>query len=104
MLIHTPIAPGGPPTNFVATISSSTSMHLSWNSPEADVLNGILRHYIISLVSNGVTVSRNVTSSKQSVIITGLKPYTEYSCTVQAETVSVGPPTSTINRTTLEDS
>lgn len=96
-------APSGPPTNFGATVISSTSIFLSWAPPEVTLLNGILRHYIISLESDMEKVVRNVTSSQDSVVISGLRPYTEYSCTIQAETVDVGPPTSSLYRTTLED-
>ena len=100
---HNITAPSGPPTNFVATVISSTSIFLSWARPEATLLNGILRHYIISLESDVERVIRNVTSSQDSLVISGLRPYTEYICTIQAETVDVGPLTSSISRTTLED-
>jgi hypothetical protein len=96
-------APSGPPTNFGATVISSTSIFLSWTPPEVSLLNGILRHYIISLESGEERVVRNVTSSQDSVVISGLRPYTEYSCAIRAETVDVGPPTSSLYRSTLED-
>ena len=100
---HNVTAPSGPPTNFVAAVISSTSIFLSWAPPEATLLNGILRHYIISLESDVESMVRNVTSSQDSVVISGLRPYTEYSCTIQAETIDVGPPTSSVSITTLED-
>ena len=96
-------APAGPPTNFTTVIISSSSILLSWEPPEATLLNGILRHYIVSLESDVERVIRNVTSFQRSVVVSGLRPYTEYSCSVQAETVDVGPPTSSISRITLED-
>ena len=69
----------------------------------ADQQNGILRHYFISLVSDAGTETRNITSSQRSLIITGLRPHTEYSCTVRAGTVRIGPPTAALLRTTFED-
>jgi hypothetical protein len=96
-------APSGPPTNFNATVIDSRSILLSWEPPVADQRNGILRHYFISLVSDAGTETRNITSSQQSLTITGLRPYTEYSCTVRAGTIRTGPPTAALLRTTFED-
>ena len=81
----------------------SRSIFLSWEPPVADQQNGILRHYFISLASDAGTETRNITSSQRSLTITGLRSYTEYSCTVRAGTVRVGPPTAALLRTTFED-
>ena len=96
-------APSGPPTNFNATVIDSRSILLSWDPPVADQRNGILRHYFVSLVSDAGIETRNITASQRSLTVTGLRPYTEYSCTVRAGTVRTGPPTAALLRTTFED-
>ena len=96
-------APSGPPTNFSATVIDSRSIFLSWEPPVADQQNGILRHYFISLVSDAGAETRNITSSQQSLTVTGLRPNTEYSCTVRAGTIRIGPPTAALLRTTFEN-
>ena len=84
-------APSGPPISVTATATSARSVLLTWNPPVDDQQNGILRHYFISLVSVAGTISRNVSSVQQPVSVSGLLPYTQYDCTVQAETVGLGP-------------
>ena len=47
--------------------------------------------------------TRNITTSQRSLTVTGLRPFTEYSCTVQAGTIRVGPATDVLLQTTFED-
>ena len=84
-------------------VTNSRSIFLSWDPPLANQSNGILRYYFISLVSDAGMETRNISSSLRAVTVTGLRPFTQYSCTVQAGTVGVGPPTAALQRTTLED-
>ena len=84
-------------------VTDSRSIFLSWEPPLADQQNGILRYYFILLQSDAGTETRNISSSQRSLTVTGLRPFTEYSCTVQAGTVGVGPPTVALQRTTFED-
>ena len=81
----------------------SRSILLSWDAPPPDQWNGILRYYFVSLESDAGTETRNISSSLRSVTVDGLRPFTQYSCTVQAGTVDVGPPTAALLRSTLED-
>ena len=96
-------APSGPPINFMADVVDSRSIYLSWQPPELQQQNGILRHYIVTLQSNLGTEIRNISSSLQSITVSGLSPYVMYSCAVHAGTVAEGPQTAVIIRTTLED-
>ena len=78
---------------------------MSWQPPRRDQQNGILRHYFVTLTSpSGVTLTRNVSSIQQATTISGLQPYTQYSCTVQAETVGLGPAAPSVQVTTPQDS
>ncbi len=87
------VVPSGPPTSFVTATMDSRSISLTWSPPQADQQNGILRHYIVTLTSILPPVTGNISSSQNSVTIRGLRPYTLYSCVVQAGTVGLGPPT-----------
>ena len=100
-------APSGPPTALIAVASSSRSMHLTWQPPRSDQLNGILRHYVVTLVrssSRAALLMRNVSSIQQATTISGLQPHMQYNCTVQAETVGLGPAAPSVQVTTPQDS
>ena len=85
--------PSGPPSVFTTSAVDSRTINLSWNAPQADQQNGILRYYVVTLTSNLPTITQNISSSQLSITISGLRPYTQYSCTVRAGTVGLGPPT-----------
>ena len=57
----------------------------------------------MSLVSGAGTEIRNISSSQRSLTVAGLRPYTQYSCTIQAGTVAIGPATPALLLTTSED-
>lgn len=65
--------------------------------------NGIIRYYLITFSSVVETLTRNISSIQQSIGISGLRPYTQYICTVQAETVRLGPPNDVIQVNTPQD-
>ena len=97
------LAPSGPPTGVRASPTSARSISMSWGPPIRNQQNGIIRHYLISLQSLAGTVTRNISSTQQSISISGLRPYTMYNCTVQAETVGLGPPNAIIQISTPQD-
>ncbi len=66
-------------------------------------LNGILRHYLVTLTSILPTETQNISSSQVYITITGLRPNTQYTCIVSAETVGSGPPTPAQQILTPED-
>lgn len=76
---------------------------LSWDPPSPDQQNGILRSYLISLESEEDAHTQNVSAFLRSVRINGLRPYTEYNCTIRAVTIGIGPSSGPILRTTFED-
>lgn len=73
---------------------------MSWSPPVRDQQNGIIRYYLITLWSVVGTITRNISSVQQSIRISSLRPYTVYNCTVQAETVRLGPPNDVIQIST----
>lgn len=98
------IAPSQPPQNFFRQAITSTSVLLSWNPPPFESQNGHIIAYYLNITSldSGDTVLYN--SVATSVHISGLIPYTSYTCIVAAMTsVGLGPYTTTISFTTNED-
>lgn len=101
-------APSGPPTSLTAVATSSSSIDMTWAPPTRDQQNGIIRHYLVTLVPTTVsagaeTLTRNVSSVQQAISISGLQPYTLYNCTVQAETVELGPSAPVVQASTPQD-
>ncbi len=71
----------------------STNLTLTWTQTDVSQRNGIIIRYIIQY---GVGTNRNITINTQSSatthLITGLKPFTEYTFTVAGvNSVSTGP-------------
>ena len=85
------IAPDGPPLNFSSVTTSSTSVLFQWSPPEADLQNGIIRHYTVKLEETETGIVTDYTSEEMSLSIEGLHPYYTYTCAVAAVTVASGP-------------
>ena len=77
---------------------------LTWSPPLAEEQNGILRQYQVALVSATGINTHTVSASSSSLTITGLRPYTVYTCSVRAQTVALGPQSILVLATTPEDS
>ncbi len=86
-----------------ANVTSSTSVSLSWSPPALNQRNGIIRHYFISLQSGEIVVTKNISASVTEVNLAGLQPFSTYNCTIQAETVRLGPVSTVVQVTTPED-
>ena len=93
--------PSGSPRNVTVSVRNSRSISLSWDPPKLPEQNGILRQYIVT-VSSGSTFTRMVSSSHTFLTIGGLRPFTNYTCSVQAVTVGSGP-SSMVQIATPED-
>ena len=85
-------APSGPPQNFEVSIFNSTSTNITWSSPVEEDTNGIIRHFVINITQDTGEVQL-VTLSSQHLyhIARDLQPYTNYSISVAAVTVDIGP-------------
>ena len=97
------IAPSAPPQSLVVSVTSSTSMLISWNPPPMLTQNGIIREYsvIVHNVMSGVDLTFFTLHTQLNISV--LRPYTTYSVKVAATTVAFGPFTNTFNITTLQD-
>ena len=78
-------APSGPPLNLTATVTPRT-MSLVWSPPRVDDRNGIITSYTVICSLAGIVVHRSTTSETR-LTVTGLEPFTNYTCSVRAVTV-----------------
>ncbi|XP_061541881.1 cell adhesion molecule DSCAML1-like [Phycodurus eques] len=106
-------APEGPPLDMRLQATSSTSIRVSWKPPRADLRNGILRSYSIRYIEYDPVgrhfkqwhhQSVTATQSQESLILSGLRPSTQYSVLVQAKTnAGIGPASSALLCSTLDE-
>ena len=96
------VAPSSAPIDFQATVLDHTSILLSWNPPPLEDQNGIIRHYEVVLVSLATGEIHIRSSAAHSVTVSSLQPFTDYSCTVAAETVATGPYAEEVTVQTLQ--
>ena len=73
--------------------ASSTSITLRWEAPLADLQNGIIRSYHISVVELETGRVRLFTTSSvdRLLIVNLLHPFYTYNCTIAAYTIGPGP-------------
>ena len=84
--------------------NSSSTITLSWSPPAKP--NGVITRYSMLCSQSGVVmnISQNFNSSQTTTTLSGLLPYTNYSCSITAHTSVGGGPAATINVTTVQDS
>ena len=84
------IEPSGPPQNITFIVASHSATFF-WSPPIVSQQNGVITRYSIACISKFGIVDRNTSST--SLNVTGLRPFTNYTCLVDAATVvGVGPP------------
>jgi len=79
------ISGSSPPVGFMVMVLNSTSVELSWQYPESP--NGEIRGYYIlesSLVILNITLNTVDDGSNQTVVVSGLTPFTIYRYRVRA--------------------
>ena len=96
-------APSAPPQRLSGSNQSSTAIFLSWSTPPAIDINGVIRYYTVQL--DEVWTGRILTFHPISpnISIRGLHPYYVYHCRVAAYTVALGPFTNNLQIVTGED-
>ncbi|XP_019857184.1 PREDICTED: uncharacterized protein LOC100638611 isoform X7 [Amphimedon queenslandica] len=80
-------APSSPPTSIMLKSVNYTSINVSWSPPA--VPNGLIHMYIIR-ISNGLLVI-DYNSTEEYMLITGLMPNQNYSVSLAAVTIDIGP-------------
>lgn len=96
-------APSAPPVNLSVGEILSHSVSLSWASPDQELLNGELTHYVLHIFEEDTNSTREVISAVESTVLVFLHPFYTYVLHVAAVTVLPGPYSSSIVVTTLED-
>ena len=95
MFYSTLTAPASPPENIIATVLSSTEILVNWDSVPSVYQNGIITMYEVlyqPLETFGgaiQTLSRNLSGTEMSVVLTDLEEFVYYNISVRAYT-SVG--------------
>ena len=86
------VAPGAAPTMLTASNITATSVTLSWEPPESDLQNGVIRHYLIQVFEYQTGNNLTYQATAHTVFTIGdLHPFYTYSFSVQAVTVAAGP-------------
>ena len=81
---------------------SSTSIKLTWSAPVKP--NGVITGYILQCRSaEGETRLQRLMSSQITNVLSGLLPYTNYSCSITAHTSAGEGPAATTSVTTEQD-
>ena len=94
--------PAGPPRQFFGTAKSSTSIIVAWGAPATP--NGVITEYQLQCSGGGEVFSFTVMGSQTTTTLSGLLPYTSYSCSITAHTSVGGGPAATTSVTTEQDS
>ena len=91
--VNIPTDPTGVPQNFIAVAASSTSITLRWEALLADLQNGIIRSYHISVVEleTGRVQLFTTNNTDRVLIVNLLHPFYTYNCTIAAYTIGLGP-------------
>ena len=70
--------PAGPPRQFFGIAENSTSIIVIWSAPATP--NGVITEYQLQCSGGGQMFSRTVMGSQATTTLSGLLPYTSYSC------------------------
>ena len=95
MLLLLRLVPSGLPRNITNSVSSHT-LTLSWFPPLLSQCNGVIISYLITCTSGGIIINSTRISST-SLTITGLQPFTNYTCSVRAATIVGDGPASPVH-------
>ena len=93
--------PAGPPRQVMIISENSTSISVSWIVPATP--NGVITEYQLQCSGRGQTFSYTVMGSQTTATLSGLLPYTNYSCNITAHTSAGGGPAATVNIATAQD-
>ena len=86
--------PSSQPRLFNATATDTSSLFLQWAPPDAEGVNGIIRHYNISITEVDTGIVSYHISTSFTFTLNELHPFYTYTCTIAAVTIGAGPITS----------
>ena len=85
------------PQNFTST-STKTNVTFSWSIPASP--NGLITHYILSIVTHNTSRNINIKKEQLQEVISGFDPYQIFNASITASTIiGAGPPATTTGRT-----
>ena len=93
--------PDTAPHNLRATAQNSTSIAVNWLPPVKP--NGIITEYHLQCSGGGEIFTSVLSGSQTATTLSGLLPYTNYSCSITAHTSVGGGPEATTSVTTKQD-
>ena len=91
--------PAGPPRQVFGIAENSNVISLHWSAPATP--NGVITEYQLQCSGGGQVFNRTVMET--TTTLSGLLPYTSYSCSITAHTSVGGGPAATTSVTTLQD-
>ena len=94
-------APSGPPQSISGSVISSTSLQLSWSPPLSVHQNGLIQSYTILVFEQqtNTTIEKHQNFLQTTIVLNNLQPNYDYTLSVAAHTVALGPYGSVIIRT-----
>ena len=93
--------PAGPPRQVFVIVDTSKTINVTWSAPSTP--NGVITEYQLQCSGGGQVFSPVVPGSQTTTTLSGLLPYTNYSCSITAHTSVGGGPAATTSVTTLQD-
>ena len=96
-----PAEPGTPPRNLNGLSDDPRSLSVTWEIPTEP--NGVITEYQLQCSGGGQVFSHTVMGSQTTTTLSGLLPYTSYSCSITAHTSVGGGPAATTSVTTEQD-
>ncbi len=100
--MSTSIAPSSPPIDVVIDDISPYNFTINWEPPPPDTHNGIIRQYTLNVTESETGEIHIYHTPETYYVLSHLHPSYTYIFAVSAVTVSPGPPTESMNVTTLE--
>ena len=95
------IVPAGPPRHFFGIAINSTSINLLWSAPARS--NGVITKYQLQCSGGGKVLNKSMMASQTTTALSGLLPYTNYSCNITAYTSAGGGPSAAVTTATAQD-
>ena len=96
-------APSEAPPNLSGHAVNSTTIALMWDAIALENQNGILRHYLVSVLELETGETDVYTAGATQLNISGLHPYYTYTCMVAAVTIRIGPFSQSVSIITPQD-